>query len=239
MLTLSPPARARLTTVLAGSLVFLSSATGLIAQAPPGVPGGEPTPEGAATPDPRFPLPSSPDFETITYWKAEMPGGKYIVAHDSINGVSMQEYVLDGAARVTEVNVSTSGVMQPRFYYIEPLNVDAPTSAGGSVVDRAQSALEDAASRVVPGDPVWAKVVKSYPTTTHAGTIEFRVESKEQLKNLYESLEDSWIKGRSEIFRAEGAGRTLTPREEKEEKSEEGQQPTGDSGNDADAFGGL
>lgn len=133
------------------------------------------------------------DFDTITYWKAELPGGTYLIAHDSINGVSSQEYVLDGAARVTEVNISTSGVMQPRFYYIEPLTPKVPSSAGQSTTDRAKSALEEAASRVIPGDPVWAKVVKEYPTTTHAGTIEYRLETKDQIKRLYESLERSWL----------------------------------------------
>lgn len=189
-------------------------------------------------------MPGAPEFETITYWKAELPGGTFIVAHDSVNGVSSQEYVLDGAARVTEVNIITSGVMQPRFYYIEPLTPEAPVAATQGAVDRAKSALEEAASRMVPGDPVWAKVIKTYPTTTHAGTIEYRIETKEQLKNLYKSIESSWIAGRSEIFRPEGGGRGFNPRDlKKKEKEEAGsQESTPDSSsqdNSADAFGGF
>ncbi|GEM_PF-1120773 len=204
-----------------------------------------PSPSPFATPDPDAPMPGAPEFETITYWKAELPGGTFIVAHDSVNGVSSQEYVLDGAARVTEVNISTSGVMQPRFYYIEPLTPNVPTHAGQGAADRAKSALEEAASKLLPGDPVWAKVIKTYPTTTHAGTIEYRIETKQQLENLYKSLESSWIAGRSEIFRPEGGGRGFNPRELKEREKAEGKDEgdaapsTTPTGNDADAFGGF
>jgi len=208
-------------------------------------PNASPSPSPSTTPDPDAPMPGAPEFETITYWKAELPGGTYIIAHDSVNGVSSHEYVLDGAARVTEVNISTSGVMQPRFYYIEPLTPNVPTNAGQGAADRAKSALEEAASRLLPGDPVWAKVIKMYPTTTHAGTIEYRIETKQQLENLYKSLESSWIAGRSEIFRPEGGGRGFNPRELKEREKAEGRD-AGDAapsptptGNDADAFGGF
>ncbi|MFY8215465.1 MAG: hypothetical protein ACOVMP_02560 [Chthoniobacterales bacterium] len=201
------------------------------------------TPQGLPTPDPDAPMPGAPDFETITYWKAELPGGTYIIAHDSVNGVSSQEYILDGTARVTEVNISTSGVMQSRFYYIEPLTPIAPVAAAQGAVDRTKSALEEAASRLVPGDPVWSKVIKTYPTTTHAGTIEYRLETKQQIENLYKSLESSWIAGRSEVFRPEGGGKGFNPRELKKKQQEEngeGGEPSGSPTpeNEADAFSG-
>ncbi len=57
---------------------------------------------------------------------------------------------------------------------------------------------------MIPGDPIWAKVIKEYPTTTHAGTIEYRLETKAQLEALYQSLESSWIAGRSDVFTSAG-----------------------------------
>jgi hypothetical protein len=208
---------------------FLSIAASLLAAGSMPLIAQDATPTPTASPSASPQASPNPDasFETITYWKAELPGGTYVVAHDSIIAVSTQEYVLDGAARVTEVNVSTSGVMQPRFYYIEALSVPGPTSAGAAAVDRAKTALEEAASRMVPGDPVWAKVIKTYPTTTHAGTIEYRLENKEQLKALFKSLEASWIAARSEVFRAEGAGGKGLPPGSKDKESQE---------NSADAF---
>lgn len=148
--------------------------------------------------------PSENENKVFTYWSAELPAGKYLIAHDSINGISMHEYVLDGAAKVTEVNISTSGVLQSRFYYVEALPIQLPSAAAQAAADRIRGAGEAAIARVVPGDPIWAKVAKSYPTTTHAGTIEYRIETKRELQELFESLEQSFLTGRSTVFRPGG-----------------------------------
>jgi hypothetical protein len=144
----------------------------------------------------------------IAIWKAELPGGSYMVARSAINAISSQSYVVDGAARVTEVNISTSGVFQPRFYYIEPLSDAAVQNVPGAGVaaDRAKAALQTAAGQVSSeaADAPWTKVVKTYPTTTHAGTIEFRLDSLDQLQQLLDSVEHAWMTGRSEVFTVEG-----------------------------------
>ncbi len=181
-------------------------------------------PEASPTPEEQDDTPTEPNYDTITYWKADLPGGTYVVAHDSINAVSSQEYVLDGAARVFEVNVSTSGIFQPRFYYIEA--IDLP-GAVGETTTRALDGAQAAAKRVIPGDAIWAKVVKEYPTTTHSGTIEYRLETKKQLKALYESLEQSWIRGRSEVFSPKGTSKFDTEkRSDNEEESTDGEEET-------------
>lgn len=137
-----------------------------------------------------------------TFWKAELPGGNFVVAHAAIREVSTQQYIVDGAAKVTEVNIDTGGEFKPRFYYLEPLANDAASAlpAGQEVNDQVQNQLKSAASAVNPGDPVWMKVVKNYPATTHAGTIEFRLETLEQLQDLYRSVESSWVNAKSETF---------------------------------------
>jgi hypothetical protein len=155
----------------------------------------------AATPNPNRP-------PAIAVWKAELPGGSYMVARNAILAISSQQYIVDGAARVTEVNISTSSVFQPRFYYLEPIGEAALQNVPGAgmAADRAKAALESAAGRVAPDEAaaVWTKVVKNYPTTTHAGTIEFRLETLEQLQQLLDSVEHAWMTGRSEIFTLEG-----------------------------------
>ncbi len=185
----------------------------LSAQEPPGAEnpaGAEPTPDPNAG-DPGAEPSGGEGPLALTFWKAELPGGTFLIAHDSISAVSTQEYVLDGAARVTEVNIMTTGVFQPRFYYIEPLPAQIPLPAGQSVIDRAKSAALEAATRATQGDAVWARVVKTYPTTTHAGTIEYRLETKEQLEKLFQSLEKSWTSSRSETF-SPGGSREFKPR---------------------------
>ncbi len=186
---------------------------------------GTPTPTPSPTPAGDDDTPEPTNYDTITYWKAQLPGGTFLVAHDSINAISTQEYVLDGAARVLEVNVSTSGVFQPRFYFIEPINVPGLV---GQTAERALTAAQAAATRVIPGDPIWAKVIKEYPTTTHSGTIEYRLETKAQLEALYQSLESSWIAGRSETFTPAGASEFDTDKEDSDDESDEDPSDTAD-----------
>ncbi len=206
--------------LLIPSAVLLSVA---IQSASAQIPGGNP-PTPTPTPEGQDDTPEPTNYDTITYWKADLPGGTYLVAHDSINSVSSQEYVLDGAARVTEVNVSTSGVFQPRFYFIEPISAPGPV---GQTAERALTAAQAAATRVIPGDPIWAKVIKEYPTTTHSGTIEYRLETKAQLEALHTSLEDSWLKGRSIVFTPAGSSEFDT------EKKSDDDSEDGDSEDDS------
>lgn len=141
----------------------------------------------------------------IPYWKVVLPGGAYVVRLDMIASVSLQRYVLDGAARVSELNITTPGVMQPRFYYVEMLPTTVPSAGVQGAIDQRQEQAAALARRVNPDDPPWAKVAKTYPTTTHAGTIEYRLETRAQLEQLYESLERAWISRRTETVTLPGA----------------------------------
>jgi len=186
---------------LSFALALAALAVSPVARAQQG--GNRPNQQPAANPNP------NPNRQPpIAVWKAELPGGSYMVARSAINSISSQQYVVDGAARVTEVNICTSGVFQPRFYYIEPIGEAALQNVPGAAMaaDRAKAALQTAAGQVSPDgdDPVWKKVVKNYPTTTHAGTIEFRLETLDQLQQLLDSVEHAWMTGRSEIFTLEG-----------------------------------
>lgn len=141
----------------------------------------------------------------IPYWKVVLPGGAYVVRLDMIASVSLQRYVLDGAARVTELNITTPGVMQPRFYYIDVLPTSVPSAGVQAAIDQRQEEAAALARRVNPDDPLWTKVAKTYPTTTHAGTIEYRLETRAQLEQLYESVERAWISRRTETVTLSGA----------------------------------
>lgn len=125
-------------------------------------------------------------------WRADLPGGTYEVAIRSILSVSTHEYVVDGAARVTEMNIDTPGNLAVRFYYIEPIVPTSPIGIGQSTIDKAQELAEAASGRVSPGQPVWEKVMKSYPTSTHAHTVEYRLDSAEQLQSLFNSAEQAF-----------------------------------------------
>lgn len=149
---------------------------------PPPFPQAPPAP-GASTPGATPTPPNSP------MWKCTLPGGTYEVALRSITAVSSHEYLIDAGARVTEVNVATNAAMLVRFYYIEPA-VTATAGPAAALADKAQSLATEALNRT--GVDAWKKVVKNYPTTTHAHTVEYRLESKESLQALFSSVEQAF-----------------------------------------------
>jgi len=134
----------------------------------------------------------SPSPTRIPMWRCDLPGGTYEIAIRAIISVSTHEYVVNGVARVTEMNIDTPGSMAVRFYYLEPLTPSSPIGIGQSTIDKAQDMIKEAAGRVSPGEPPWEKVVKDYPTSTHAHTVEYRVDSKDQLDTLFNSAEQAF-----------------------------------------------
>jgi len=109
----------------------------------------------------------------------------------TIASVSTHEYVVDAVARVTEFTVGTNSAVVARFYYLEPMVPKSPVGLGQSVIDKVQQRTEEAASRTGM-EEVWKKVVKNYPTTTHAHTVEYRLDSLDQITKLQKSLENAW-----------------------------------------------
>jgi hypothetical protein len=137
-------------------------------------------------------------------WRCTLPGGVYLVALRSIASISSHEYVVDAAARVTEVTVATNSSVEARFYYIEPLTPSAASSLGtASALQAMQQHVFDLATSQAGSDQPWQKVVKNYPTTTHAHTVEYRLSSKQNLQQLYQSLEQSWTTGKGVNFNTE------------------------------------
>jgi len=149
---------------------------------------------GAQTPTP------DPDPPERGTWTAELPGGTYIVMLSAITSVSQHEYLVDGAARVTEVNINTLGPIVARFYFIGPNTPQTPNGIGQSGIDLLEEKANEAKG-LVGGDEVWSKVMKSYPTTTHAGTVEYRLPSLETLEKLFNSVERSWLRKKPGKFK--------------------------------------
>ena len=67
----------------------------------------------------------------LKLFRAKLPGGLYEVAVHAIVAVTSHEYVVDGIARVTEVNVDTNGSLLARFYYLEPQQPNSPRPMQG------------------------------------------------------------------------------------------------------------
>jgi hypothetical protein len=153
---------------------------------------GQTSPSGTAT--------------AIMMWRCNLPGGSYSVALRSVVSVSSHEYLVDGVARVTEVNIDTTGNALVRFYYIEPTTPTSPIGLGNATIDKAKELFQKGAE--MSGQDVWQKVIKNYPTTTHAHTIEYRVTDKETLQRLYTSAEAALRLNQNTIF--DGSNSTQT-----------------------------
>ncbi len=149
------------------------------------------------TPAPSTPS-ASPAPTNILMWRCNLPGGSYSVALRAMVSVSLHEYLVDGVARVTEVNIDTTGNALARFYYIEPITPSSPVGIGQATIEKAQQLLQEGAQR--SGQDVWQKVVKNYPTTTHAHTIEYRLADKTTLTNLYTSAEGALRLNQNTVF---------------------------------------
>lgn len=133
-------------------------------------------------------------------WTAALPGSEYNVKVDVISSVSLHEYVVDNAALVTEVNIGTSSSDMVRFYCIEPNLPKAPGGIGQSVLDKAGEKAGELLNRTRM-DETWQKVMKNYPTTTHAHTIEYRIPDRKTLQALFDHLKDCWTRQRGGVFK--------------------------------------
>jgi hypothetical protein len=123
-------------------------------------------------------------------FRAQLPGGIYEVAVRNMVSVSSHEYLVDGAVRVVEVNIDTLGSILARFYFLEPNIPNTPGNIGAVAIDKAQQLLTQAADKT--GQDAWKKVVKNYPTTTHARTVEYRLQSREDLNKIFEAAEEAF-----------------------------------------------
>lgn len=128
------------------------------------------------------------------FWQADLPGGQYIVALDRICSVSMQQYLLDGNLVVNEVNIDTTGRSIARFYYIEPLAESIQRGGIGKVANRGKELIDRAAGRIDMDAHNMAQ--KTYPATTHAGMVEYRILDLADLDALFQSALRAWQSGR-------------------------------------------
>ena len=136
------------------------------------------------------------------FWQATLPGGHYMVALDRISSVSRHNYVLDGALIVDEVTIDALGQALARFYFISPITDAASGSGAGAAASRVAergAELLDKAARTV-GTGIHEMVVKKFPETTHARTIEYRLLSAEELTSLHQSIRSAWESGRGRKF---------------------------------------
>jgi hypothetical protein len=131
-------------------------------------------------------------------WEAKLPGGTYVVGLTHIVSVSTQEYVVDGAIKVYELTIDTNGSTIGRFYTVEPLTPPTPGGVGQSALESGLNKTKDVLSSAnnLSGNTTTSLtntlVMKNYPTTTHAKTIEYRLKDRAAIEVLYKSVSSAW-----------------------------------------------
>ncbi|GAA5122493.1 hypothetical protein JIN84_10095 [Luteolibacter yonseiensis] len=155
----------------------------------------EPAPEGSAEEQKNGDSPAQNRF-----WQTTLTDGSFMVPLDRIVSVSRAKYVLDGTLIVDEVTVDTVGQALARFYFISPISDSLPGNTAADVTARSKELVDKSAERAGVG--VQDMVVKKYPDTTHAKSIEFRILSEKDLTGLYNSVRNAWESGRGRHFKA-------------------------------------
>jgi hypothetical protein len=181
-------------TLLMISAGLLSSSLPLMAQQPPESSTEKGNEEKAADEKPK----TSEIAGTARFWQATLNGGSFMVALDQISSVSRHQYVLDAAVIVDEVTVDTLGQVLTRFYYITPITEGAPGNVVSQTAARGRE-LADRGAKAL-GTDLQNMVVKTYPSTTHARSVEYRILSERDLTALYESIRTAWESGRGRKF---------------------------------------
>jgi hypothetical protein len=135
------------------------------------------------------------------FWQASLAGGSFMVALDKISSVSRAKYLLDGAVIVDEVTVDTVGQALARFYFITPVTDALPGTTASELSKRGRELVDKAAERAGNSE-LPSMVIKKYPDTTHAKSVEFRLNSEADLAALYSSVKSCWESGRGRQFNA-------------------------------------
>ncbi|RYD30583.1 MAG: hypothetical protein EOP87_16395 [Verrucomicrobiaceae bacterium] len=154
--------------------------------------------------DPESTKPAAPAGELSSikgFWQARLAGGEYAVATERITSVSRHSYVLDGTLLVDEVTIDTTGQALARFYFLSPMGANNSVGGtAGAAMERGRGMLDAAGQRTgVEADNV---VIKKYPDTTHARTIEYRLATQAELTNLFNSAKEAWQSGRGGQYTA-------------------------------------
>ena len=131
------------------------------------------------------------------FWQADLPGGSYTVALDQITSISKHSYIIDGNISVTEVVIDTNGNALTRFYYLEPAG-QGTSDLASKIAQRGKELLDEVSDRT--GVNANSAVVKQYPVTTHAKTVEFHISNIVALDALFNSARTAWINGRGKKF---------------------------------------
>lgn len=132
----------------------------------------------------------------VGFWEVQTSTGNFVARLDHISSVSQHQYYIDGAVKVYECTVATSGGMTARFYYLEPVGANSALSTSNTM-NNLKNLANKATSRAGMGDAEHI-VTKHYPQTTHAKTAEYRFKNKDTISRIYTHARRVWAEQRGQ-----------------------------------------
>lgn len=131
-------------------------------------------------PDPKLPL-----------WQASLDDSSMVtIAVSQLVSVTMHPYLLNGENLVTEVTIDTTGNNTIRFYYVHPeedkLDLMNP-----------EKTVKNAKKKILrrPSQPKANSIASvKFPEGAYAHSIEYQVNSLDDLEKIYQSLISVWEK---------------------------------------------
>lgn len=126
------------------------------------------------------------------FWEASLVGGEYLVDITKIQSVSLHSYNVKNIG-VVEVVIDTGGDALARFYSF------SATEGADDVIESLEAEAREQLNAIDPVG-VQTKVVKEYPITTHAKTVEYNLGSSSEVEKLYNSIKRSWKSTRAGKF---------------------------------------
>lgn len=141
------------------------------------------------------------------FWEISCNGGSFCARLDTISSLSQHEYVIDGAVKVYECTVGTTGGLIARFYFIEPVGASNSRLSTSESLQRLKDAANGVSQKAGMGD-VESIVTKHYPDTTHAKTSEYRFKYKDTIGRIYAHAHRVWAEERGR-----GKGNKITIKE--------------------------
>lgn len=129
-------------------------------------------------------IPTEPSQLAVgSFWEANIRGNHYIINSSRITSIGKQEYMAEGV-KISEVTITSSSSAIARFYYIELAGKSSSLNGVSNSISRLEQLTNGVADRAGI-DPYI--VIKNYPTTTHAHTIEYRLQNLSSIEQLYKS----------------------------------------------------
>lgn len=128
------------------------------------------------------------------FWEATLPSGEFMVDLSRIASISKHEYLV-GPVKVTEVVIDTDGTSLARFYTSEVITQGELVN---QAIQKSRQTLSNTAGAASGVDT--NPVLKDYPTTTHAKTVEYNLQDVGAVDALYNSIKKAWSRNRGAKF---------------------------------------